>query len=362
MKNKILWLGPIVDPEKQALNNTISPASNAWQLGFINGLTENEVEVTILSYLPDRVWPNGELWVKYPVNDTIESKYEIISVPYLNLFIIRDLWIPCALFLKIMFFKELKKHHFFYSYNIPFRHQLIATLIKFIYPRFKWISIIADDIAKGYPDYTVFLSCVYFDKFPKKNKIFLDGGVPVLNDLNLESINSHKVLLYAGSLSKWTAIEEFCVYFDSICSQLDIELHMYGKGNFDEINTLLKGNNKIKFFGFVSDNVLHEACKNAYAFVNPRPLSIVNGENNFPSKLLMYLSYNKPILSAKTLNVSKSYDSILNYFNDLDSLTKQLNLLLSSEEYYCRKCKSISNYSKQNAWKKKIEIFLKSIR
>jgi hypothetical protein len=34
-ENKILWLGPIVDPIRLLNNNTISPASNAWQLDLL---------------------------------------------------------------------------------------------------------------------------------------------------------------------------------------------------------------------------------------------------------------------------------------------------------------------------------------
>lgn len=359
---KILWLGPIVDPEKQTLTNAISPAANTWQLEFIKGLIDNSISVTILTYMPDQVWPKGKIWIKYPSNETLNNKVENINVGYLNLYLIRDVWIPCALFIKTVFKTNLKKTNFFFSYNVPFRHRLFAIFIKFFSPHIKWLSIIADIGSKGNPDYHIFLSYDYFKKFPNNKKIFLDGGIPIINDDIATKVETQqKVLLYAGSISEWTGIEDFCSLFDSISSQLDIELHIYGKGKSVQLNSLVERNPKIKFFGFVSDSELHLACQNAYAFINPRPLDAHQGENNFPSKLLMYLAYKKPILSTKTPNLSPSYDLLLNYYYGIDSLKAELQSIIRSKELYQLKKNSISKYTKQNSWKEKIKLLLRSL-
>lgn len=358
---KTYWLGPIVSEEFLALSKAISSAANKWQIEFLKGLVENDVDVTVLTYMPDQVWPKGKLWISYPKGD-ISGMYKIISTGYLNLFLIRDLWIPSSLFFKVLFRKELKEFRFLYTYNIPFRHKFFTSISKWFFPRFKWISIIADVEAKGKPDYTLFLSYTYFTRFPETNKIFLDGGVPIVtNNTSPSDLFLPKILLYAGTISEWTGIDEFCIVFDRIASDIDIELHIYGKGDPGKIMEIAKKNKRIKYLGFASEDELNSACQRAYAFINPRPMEAYLGENNFPSKLLMYLSYKKPILSTKTNNLSPSYHTLLNYYSDEESLRGQLIGILNSNEQYKAKCELITAYIRGNSWRDKVKHLLYSI-
>lgn len=359
---KVLWLGPVIYPNNQNYTEAISPAASNWQLKFIEGLMENNVSITLITYMPDQYWPIGKLWVRYPLSDDQKMVKDIIYINYLNLFFIRDLWIPISSFLKILFLKQIDKIEFLFTYNIPFRHKLFSLLLNYYRKRIKWISIIADNHAKGKASLTIFLSHSYYLKFPN-NKEFFDGGVTLLKNTRTEQLTDNKpnVILYAGAISKWTGIEEFCAIFDSISNQIDLELHIYGKGESEIINSHKNRNSKIKVFGFVNEAELHLACQNAFVFINPRPINIELGDNNFPSKLLMYLSYNKPILSTKTSNLSPSYTSLLNFYNDKETLMRQIQSLLHSKEYYKEKCIEIEEYAKHNCWKEKIRLLINSI-
>jgi hypothetical protein len=360
-KGRTYWLGPIVSEEFQSLSKAISSAANKWQIEFINGLIENEVDLSILTYMPEQVWPKGKIWKSYSQSEKL-GKYKIISTGYLNLFLIRDLWIPSSLFLKMIFRKEFKEFRFLYTYNIPFRHRLFTYLGRWFLPKFKWISIIADVEADGKPDYTLFLSYTYFNRFQEANKIFLDGGVPFVEDSERPiDLLAPKVLLYAGTISEWTGIDQFCIDFNRISPEINMELHIYGKGDPTNIIQIAKGNKKIKYLGFASEEKLHSACQEAYVFINPRPINAYLGDNNFPSKLLMYLSYRKPILSTKTSNLSPSYDALLNYYGDEKSLREQLIAILNSSEEYKRKCEIIGSYIAKNSWRDKIKQVLSSI-
>lgn len=358
---KIFWIGPVVHTENDLSSNAMSPAANKWQLEFIDALLDNRYSVTCLSYIPFQTWPFGKIWVKYPDDSKQIKRFNIISAEYINLLFIRELWIVFSILFKLKINKNFTKIDYIFTYNPLLRHRLLANLLK-LFRNYKWISIVADDIAKGSPDITVFLSYGYYQRFDKKNKYFLDGGIHSINKtLDLINKEKTKILLYAGAISKWTGIIEFTNIFQDVFEEFNVELHIYGKGNSKEIETIAKRNARIKFFGFVSDEELHIACKKAFAFINPRPVNISLGENNFPSKLLMYLSYIKPILTTKTQGISPDYDNILNYYHDTDTLRYYINKYISDDIYYKSQCENILSYVNENSWNKKIKIFLEKI-
>jgi hypothetical protein len=170
------------------------------------------------------------------------------------------------------------------------------------------------------------------------------------------------VLLYAGSITKWTGIEDFIINYHNVLNDFDLELHIYGKGESKIISEIAKYNTKIKFIGYVDDNTLDKACKNAFAFINPRPLNVLNGDNNFPSKILYYLSYSKPILSTLTLGLSSDLSKILTLYNPSNDqdIIRCLELI-SDIGYYEKQTKLLQNYILQNTWDKKVEILFSKI-
>ncbi len=358
---KVLWLGPIVHPDHQALSIAISPAANKWQLGFIDGLIQNDCKVSCLTYLPYQVWPKGKFWVNYNSKNISQSRFESLSVGYLNVFWIRDIWIPLSLFMKVIFTKSFKNVDYLFSYNAPQRHRIFSALIHWWFD-IKCISIIADDFAKGNPFLTIFLSFGYYQRFSNSNKYFLDGGISKVG--NISSVitkESTKILLFVGAISPWTGIVEFASLFNNFSEHINVELHIIGRGQSHKIELLAKKNAKIKYFGFVTDDVLKRHCSNAYAFINPRPLDIPSSENNFPSKLLLYLSYGKPILSTKTKGISPDYDSVLEYYFDEESLMNNIHKILSNKMYYTERCNSINAFCQRNNWESKISLLLKRI-
>jgi glycosyltransferase involved in cell wall biosynthesis len=71
-------------------------------------------------------------------------------------------------------------------------------------------------------------------------------------------------------------------------------------------------------------------------FVNPRPSMIPENRANFPSKLLEYLSWGRPVISTLTPGVPPSYRSILIPVEDEDAeglaTTIENTLALGSRE------------------------------
>ena len=106
----------------------------------------------------------------------------------------------------------------------------------------------------------------------------------------------------------------------------------------------LKIDSRITFFGLVPENKLVDLCRKALIFVNPRPNNIPGNDMNFPSKLLEYLSYGKPVLSTWTPGISDDYKGIIEVF-DQETPQCLANSLLE-----------ILSWSNQDIYNKQIKI------
>ena len=95
---------------------------------------------------------------------------------------------------------------------------------------------------------------------------------------------------------------------------------------------------------------------NAFAFVNPRDDKEESNQNTFPSKLLEYISYGKPILSTFSNSLDEEFNNLLLLYNpyNLMSLKEQLNniKLMNLNELIFHK-KKLEIFTIKNSWKQK---------
>jgi glycosyltransferase involved in cell wall biosynthesis len=123
-------------------------------------------------------------------------------------------------------------------------------------------------------------------------------------------MSNKKIILYAGSLTKWGGVNSLIEAFKLI-ERENIELWICGPGKNRTVEHESKTNTNIKFLGFLDKCKLNKIYETASIFVNPRPSHIIGNEYNFPSKLFEYLSYLKPIVSTKTPGIPPEYEKIL---------------------------------------------------
>lgn len=351
---KVLWLGPIVNPDNISDHKAVSPAANKWQINFINALQRNDVQIVNLSYLPEPKYPKGKLFpiYKHKVRtiSNVQSKY--INIPF-----IKNRSLSNSLKKNITKFKTADIIITYNSY-VPHINAAKYAVSKY---NMKWVNIVADDQCVEGPDLTVFLSYGYYHDSDISSKMHIDGGLYSLESTT-DKFNKN-VLIFTGALNKWTGIEKFAHDF----SKLNIdkfELHIFGKGNSLQLTRLAQANRNIKIKGFVSEEELESNMKKCFAFVNPRPIDIDGSENNFPSKLLEYFKYGKPILSTKTAGVAPYYDDLLMFYdpNNLNSLDNALKILTNfTEEDRCLLRKRISDFSKSHSWDSLAKLFIESI-
>ncbi len=352
---KVLWIGPIVYPDDIGNYKAQSAAANVWQLGFISGLIENGYQIENVSYVPYSTWPRGPLWIGANKSREILIGLNQTSCTYLNLTGIREVWLGLTiLFILIRNFRATE-FLCFITYNPTLRHR-IPVILYSLYHKIKWISILADNFTKGRPHFTLFLSYDYFKRFKKPNKYFLDGGISNTGIHFHQPLKSPKILLYAGSQSNVTGLRDFVFFFKTIELE-DFELHIYGNQSDKEIKELCNSSKNIKQFGFVEDEVLNKACEQAFAFINPRPKSNI-ANTTFPSKILYYIQYEKPIISTNTGTLAKKYNDLIFTYEhgNISSFVSVLDKIGSID--LAQYSKKIQDFKTEYSWKNQIKKFI----
>lgn len=356
---KVVWIGPIVRPDDVYLYKAQSAAANIWQLGFINGLLKNNLQVIVASYIPFPAWPRGPSWVD-SYKGKLDENVKIISTGYVNIMFFRELFIGISLFFKLILSRDCisEELNTVFTYNPILRHRLIPFLLKnFWKKKIKWLSVLADGYVKGNSDKTIFLSHDYYTSF-KGPKSFIDGGISESKFSFIKPDYQRKILVYAGSQSKLTGIKDFIDLFLKI-NQKDFELHIFGYPSDPEINKICSITDKVKQFGFVTDEVLISACENAFAFVSPRSTNDF-ANTTFPSKLLYYLQFEKPIVSTKTKTLHPKFDHLLFNYDPLneESLVNCL-IKLSNMDLEIHALK-VKDFKEQNSWQSLVENIVKN--
>lgn len=347
----ILWVGSVLDDKNVLINNIQSPAANLWQCQQIKEIKNNSVIVEIVSHVPIQSFPYGDLFIKGKIDIN-----NVFQHGYLNIKIIRELTLFINKSRSIVKKHEGKNIVF---YNTSLCNILIALFFKLFTDK-KIIQIVADGKEHYIFDKFIYLSYGQFIESKKKNIFFFDQpALPFKGSAASTGDTSRKKITYCGALSRYGGITEFSLLFSKalkLDSNLNFELHILGHGKADQkLLDICNKNKHIFFHGYLDQCHFESVMSTSHFFVNPRPIGIAENKYNFPSKLITYLQYGRPILSTKTYGISPLYDSFIIY-NDLldDKMVKKglHDLLISNIRNIEEKIKF---FSKHNSEKKKIK-------
>ena len=349
---RIIWLQSIFSEDFLKKSLAASPAANLWQYEFIKSLKKKKIEFFCVGHNPEPAFPKGKFFIKTLKKDLVSGiqnkSFEYVNLPYL-----RDI------ILKKKYYNYLKNFHFkkgdiILTYNDSFLSDVALKLKnKFNLP---WISIVADlkspDKSSGY----VYLNWEYYkkDRISHK-KICIDGGIKS-SSTNLNLLKKNKIILYAGTIGGHAGVSYLIKAFNYI-KEDKVELWLCGKGNYQDIKSLVSQDKRIKFKGYVQKSKLEKLCNKADILVNPRQ---ADGNNtNFPSKILFYLSFNKPIISTKSGLGPKYKDVIFLLRNEkIKTLTSKINQVLSLNTKQKKKVKKkIAKFTNENSWDKQTNKF-----
>jgi glycosyltransferase involved in cell wall biosynthesis len=364
----IIYIGGIFNDNYTSRGNAISPAANRWQKGFIEGLLSNNIEVKIISNIPHQVWPLGDLYVK-----SVRSAFlfkDTTGINYLNLPYIKSFLISIKVF--IIFFKshiKKRKPLCVITYNGATDNTFVSYVIQKFF-NIKWIDLCADhyDPQKNWSNYNclakkawghIFLSDFAYKNAPFDKKYFLEGGFE-LKSFSQKPKGDKFIILFSGMMSKWGGVDLLLEGFKKIAEK-NVELWICGHGGHKTLLSDIVCDDRIKYFGFVSNDRLQELSLMADAFINPRPTYINGNKMNFPSKILEYLSYGKPVVSTWTAGISSEYKDVLIVLDDdtPDNISKEIlevyNWTNSDFNYYYR---NVVKFARTKSWEYQTKLFI----
>jgi glycosyltransferase involved in cell wall biosynthesis len=318
----VIWIGSVFSEEQVLSKAAISPAANKWQFNFINALTKTGVKVINIGHCPERVFPFGKIFVnKREILTPVEI--ELVSPSYLNLPVLRIVVINILCTLKLAFLlKRLKERPaYLIGYN-TYSYNILPLLYGRYLKKIKWISMVADPMNDNtnkinpfnkLADAEVFLSWELFRSSRSQKQIHFDGGITKTFEFDKKILQQNeRIILYTGAIEQHTGIELLVEAF-SLTQNKNIRLVICGKGRSEFLKLETSKNEKVSFLGMVDEQKLFSLYLDAFLFINPRLINEKTNYSNFPSKILEYLSFCKPVISTYTAGINPVYKEIIQF-------------------------------------------------
>jgi glycosyltransferase involved in cell wall biosynthesis len=369
---RFLWLEGVFDEETVDLFKTISPASNFWQRGFIQALQRKGHDVDVIGYAVERVWPFGRLAIRGHHAKLLQGLTGRV-IGYANLPLLRSVFQYLALRrATIAFMKDAANPpDFLVVFSCLNRASEVTPAIRVardVRRRFglPWVCIVADGEAPPGADAYVYLTWSYYQsEGTARPAIHIDGGIadvpPVPEPGHASNAaTGNKVLMYFGALTAHGGVTELARAFQRTPGA-EMRLWVCGRGENPELAHLAAMDRRIELKGFVEEAELNSLARAAWAFANPRPHGFAPNKLNYPSKVLHYLAYGKPIISTFTEGISPEYaDVLLPVPGESDAslstaIVKVMNLPAQEYEAYQRR---IAEFSTRHTWAYQAERFV----
>jgi hypothetical protein len=334
-KWKALWLGQMVSEEFLHRGLAASPAGNRWQTGLLTALAARGVAVDVRGCTPQPAWPVGPLRSGRHEGSAPDGNFGWSMESFLNLPIAKLLTQYGSLLKRVL--ADVARSGppaVTVSYNVGLPEALTA---RWLQRRLgiPWVCIMADLPGSSEPgtgavrrhmneEYArrqqrwlrqaqgrVYLSWELYENDPGPRKLYLEGGVRQLHPKASRGRASEvPILMFAGSLAAWTGVE---LLVDAMMHVTrECELWICGRGPLaSRVEDAASCDPRVRFYGLVTDAELDRLMGQASIFVNPRPTHVPENRYNFPSKLLDYFSWGRPVLSTLTQGIPPAYRSLV---------------------------------------------------
>lgn len=148
--------------------------------------------------------------------------------------------------------------------------------------------------------------------------------------------------MYSGLLSHVTGVD---MLLDAmkVLSDRNIRLVITGKGDLeDEVKKAAEEDSRITYAGHLEYDDYLNMLKKADVLVNPRSMDLPENQNNFPSKIMDYLSSGKRIISTRFAGYEKfsecidfidsSAESLADAMNDISEKTLKISATQRKQE------------------------------
>lgn len=362
---ELVFLGSVTKPSHYGLLGA-NIAMSKWLGGLLEGLSSVGNKPKVVGHFYEASWPRGKLW-RAP-EEALDMRVMSEALRFSNIPFVRNLELSArykstvaSLLKQTGSTEKCLLTYNPYPWHLPAAHYWQKQ-------GGKWINIVLDydedDLGPewsefrktcGDADGQVFLSWWGFENYRNGAKLHLDSGISEKHfDCDrVLSAKEKKVVLYAGKISDACGSELMASAFELV-SMENVEFRIIGKGQCKSLESLAKRDPRVQLCGYVDDEQLHREMLNADVFLNSRdPLSSCN-RLIFPSKLLHYISYGKPIVSHWTDGLAPEYRSLLDVVAEANPLslaqTLEQSLNYSSEELSTLQSKIDNFLENERSW------------
>lgn len=310
---RLLWLGGPFSESDVHSYRAISPAANRWNTRLIEELRRLGAEILELRHRPEPAWPRGPGRVGTFSRTAPPETSTTLGYP--NLPVIRDMYLRIRYRNATERALDAFRPSVVVTYN-PYWYYLLAAKTAQT-AGVPWLCIFADRQRIGFRDLTseaskrcdaaVYLSWHDFSVSSHPTKLHLDGGIDA--STTWPPPGGPRVAMYSGAINKFGGVDLLIDASRKLAPES--EVWITGKGMTPKLRHALASEpSRVKYFGFVGRETLEDLSRAATVFVNPRP-DDADSRSNFPSKLLEYLSYGKPVVSTITPGISPDYKGLL---------------------------------------------------
>lgn len=328
------------------------------------GLSENGIDVTILSALPVGRHNSKRIW--WSVKDEMEDGMLFHYFPFVNLPVLRQLFLTVGSFFIVR--KLTRKKLVDAVVCDVLNAGLCAAAIKACkHTRTQIVGVMTDmpglmvRFGKGQkmPFITRMATKLMkwsFDNYDKfvflteamnevntyqRPYIIMEGMSDIAMATRHKTINvgSDRIVMYAGGLHTRYGLKKLVEAF-MMQKDNNLRLSIYGSGPFveDLQSRYCKEDERIRYMGVASNQEIVQAELSATLLVNPRPTGEEFTKYSFPSKNIEYMASGTPLLTTKLPGMpSEYYPYIFLIENEsVDGYARALTnaLSLSNEELF----------------------------
>lgn len=351
----VLFLSSVFTEKALQGHDVASHAASEWVKGFCGGLAQAGFHVETLGHIPARVWPLGNALHPYDPQQ-LDGGYKQSLVRYWNLWWIRRLSLGRAyqkLGERIVYGESQEAMHLQTGGEETRRKEWIvcsynalawqvAAGSHFSAKGCRWIMFVLDDddvSTRGWTRYVretcsawghVFVSQWAYDHAPVRRKLLLEGGFSEWKG-DADERSGTPSVFYAGSLADYAGMAELRDMISAF-DRPDVEFWICGKGRDSRLESLARHDGRVKLLGFLSAAELDFRLRRAWVVVNPRKMSHMGARMNFPSKLLRYLSYGKPVVSMWTEGVPREYEKVCAFVKTAKEMARDIRIVLDWDD------------------------------
>ncbi len=342
-----LFVGSIIPSELTKKYKGSSVAGNKMQLGIIQGLSKlPDCNIHVLSTYPIASFPKERVLFMRKSTFSLSTGEKITSIPFINIFILKQFTQIIGLFLGLVQFKKSYglKNSLILTFNAYPEWSFPVMLFSRIY-EIKKICLLADlpihktrirtirQFVGELQSRTTFLMLKKFDGLITLNEeaqkkfaphlpfCSIDGGI-VLNDYQKplafggSQDDNEYVILFTGALVEYNGIANLVLAIKKI-KEKNLKFIFYGEGPLTQmiINESIR-DSRICYCGSVPNTEILSIQKKSSFLINPRPTKNLLSQITFPSKILEYMMSGTPILTTRLNGLVNDYKDFLFFIGD----------------------------------------------